>query len=124
MVVEVVAEDAKLWRLTGGHHDEIGIAIAIDVEDRERSAVLIEIEPERARDLVEPAVSIVAQEDVALAAGDRAVNQQLVDRAPRVVVGRAWHACERRMGDDLSPEEPFEIIWIGVLLRLSMPLTM
>ena len=123
--LEVVSEDPKLRRLPSGHHDEVRIAVAVDVEHRERSAVLIEVEAERARDLVEAAVSVVAQEHVALLAGDRAVNQQLVDRAPGIVVGRAWHARERRAGDDLSPEESFEVVRTGVVrLRVSMPLTM
>ena len=42
-------------------------------------------------------------------AGDRAVHQQLVDRAPGLVVGRARHARQRRAGHDLPPEESLEV---------------
>ena len=86
------------------------IAVAIDVEHGERAAVLIEVEPDGARDVVEPALAVVAQEDVALVAGDRVVNQQLVDRAPGIVIGRAFDARQRRARDDLPPEESFEIV--------------
>ena len=51
----LVAEDAQLWRLAGGHDGEVRIAIAIQIEHRERSAVLIEIEPRGAGDVVEAA---------------------------------------------------------------------
>ena len=52
--LEVVSEDAKLRRLPGGHHYEIRIALAVDVEDRERPAILVEIEADRSGDLVVP----------------------------------------------------------------------
>ena len=93
--LEIVSEDPKLRRLPIGHHDEVRIAIAVDVEDRKRPAVLIEVEADRPGDLVVAAMAIVAQEHVALPAGDRAVNQQLIDRAPRIVVGCARHSRER-----------------------------
>ena len=47
---------------------------------------------------------------VALVARDRAVDQELVDRAPGVVVARARHAGQRRARDDLAPEEAVEIV--------------
>ena len=72
------------WRAAITH--EVLVAIAIEVEQRERPAVLIEVEPERAGDLVEAAVTVVPQEHVPLSAGDRSVHQQLVDRPPRLVV--------------------------------------
>ncbi len=42
-------------------------------------------------------------------AGDRVVDQPQVDRPPRIVVGRAFDAGERRARDDLPPEEAVEI---------------
>ncbi len=44
---EVVAEHAKLRRLPRRHHREIRIAVPIEIEHGERSAVLIEIESDR-----------------------------------------------------------------------------
>src|SRR5205814_9072155 len=93
--LEIVAEDPKLRRLAIRHHDEVRMAVAVDVEDRKRPAVLIEVEAERPRDLVVAPMTIVAQEHVALPAGDRAANQQLVDRTPRIIIGRAGHSRER-----------------------------
>ena len=122
---EIVPEHAQLRRLPRRHHHEIRIAVTIDIEHGERSAVLIEVEPHRARDLVEAAVAVVAQEHVALVAGDRPVNQQLVDRPPRIVVRRARDARERRARHDLPPEEAFEIVAAAASVsRVSMPLTM
>ena len=107
--IEVVAEHAQLRRLPRGHHDEVRIAVAIDVEHRERSPVLIEVEADGARHVVEAALSVVAQQHVALAAGDRSADEHLVDRPPRVVVRRALDARERRARDDLPPEEAVEV---------------
>ena len=45
--LEIVSEDPKLRRLPIGHHDKVGIAVAVDVEDRKRPAVLVEIEADR-----------------------------------------------------------------------------
>ena len=83
----------QLRRLPRRHHGEVRIAVAIDVEHGERPAVLIEVEADRARHVVEAARAVVAQEHVALPAGDRVVDQQLVDRPPRVVVRRALDAA-------------------------------
>src|SRR4029077_7872644 len=58
---EIIPEDPHLRRLSRRHDHEIRIAIAIDVEDREGAPVLVEIESERPRDLVEAAVAVVAQ---------------------------------------------------------------
>ena len=107
--LEIVPEHAKLRCLSGRHHDEVLVAVAVDVERREGSSVLIEIESERARDLVEASVSVVAQEHVPLMAGDRSVNQQLIHRAPGIVIRRAGRARERRTGDHLPPEESLEV---------------
>ena len=106
---DLVAEDAQLRRLPRRHDREILIAVAIDVEDRERAPVLIEVEAGGAGDLVEAALAVVAQQHVALAAGDRLVDQQLVDRPPRLVVRRALHRRERRLRHHLPPEEPVQI---------------
>ena len=106
---DLVAKQAQLGRLPRRHDRQILVAVAIDVEDRERAPVLIEIEAGGAGDLVEAALAVVAQQHVALAAGDRLVDQQLVDRAPRLVVGRALHWRERRLRHHLAPEEAVEI---------------
>ena len=114
---EVVPEHAQLRRLPRRHHREIRVAVTIEIEDGERSAVLIEVEPDRSRDVVEPAAAVVAEEHVALAAGDRSRDQQLVDRAPRIVVRRALDAGERRARHDLPPEEALEIVSPATALR-------
>src|SRR5207247_10999292 len=60
--LEVVAEDPKLWRLPIGHHSEVRIAVAVEIEDRKRPAVLIEVEADRPWTLVEAALAIAAPE--------------------------------------------------------------
>jgi hypothetical protein len=95
-----------LWRLTRRHHDEIGIAVAIDVEDGKRSAVLIEVESERPGNLFEASVPLLRKEDVPLMAGDRAMNQQLIDRPPGFVIRcRAGARVSGEWREHLTPEE-------------------
>ena len=106
----VVAEQPQVRRLTRRHHHEVLIAVAVDVEHREPAAVLIEVQTERAADLVEAATAVVAQQHVALAARDRPPDEPQVDRAPCLVVGRALDARQRRSRDDLSPEEALEVV--------------
>ena len=67
---EVVAEHAELRGLPRRHHREIRIAVAVDVEHGKRPAILIEIETDRSRDVVEAALTVVAQKHVALPTRD------------------------------------------------------
>src|SRR5438094_322883 len=70
---EVVAEETELGRRPGGQQDDVGVAVQVVVEDRERASVLVEVQTRAARDLVEAAPAVVAQEHVALVLGLRAV---------------------------------------------------
>ena len=107
---EVVAEEAQLRRRSRRHQDDVGVAVAVEVEDGEGAAVLVEVESALSRDLVEAAVAVVAQQDVALVAGLRPVpHQQPVGRPPRVVVRRAELARERRSRRHLAPEEAVDV---------------
>ena len=106
---EVVAEDAKLRRLPCRHDGEIGIAVAVGVQHGERLAVLLEVEADRAGHVVEASPAVVAQQDVALPAGNRVVDQPLVDRPPGFVVRRPLDRGQRRLGDDLAPEEALDV---------------
>ena len=45
--LEVVPEDPELRRLPIGHHGDVRIAVAVDVEDRKGPAILIEVEADR-----------------------------------------------------------------------------
>ncbi len=84
---EVVAEEAQLRRGAGRQQHHVGSAVAVVVEHREGAAVLVDVEAGGARDVVEPAVAVVAQEHVALVLGLRPVaHQEPVGRAPAVVV--------------------------------------
>ncbi len=65
---EVVAEEAKLRRRARRHQDHVRVAVAVVVEQREGSAVLVQVEPDGARDLVEAATAVVAQKHVPLVA--------------------------------------------------------
>ncbi len=65
---EVVAEEAKLRRRARRHQDQVRVAVAVVVEQREGAAVLVEVEPHRAGDLVEAAAAVVAQKHVPLVA--------------------------------------------------------
>ena len=69
LVSEVVAKDAQLRRRARGHHHEVRVAVALEVEDRKGAAVLVEVEARAARDVHEPAVTVVAQENVPLVLG-------------------------------------------------------
>ena len=64
-----------------------------------------------ARNVVKPATPIVAQEHVSLPAGNRLAHEQLIHRAPRVVVRRAADARRGRARHDLTPEEALQISW-------------
>jgi hypothetical protein len=65
---EVVPEHPQLRRLSRRHDHEVRVAVAIDVHDHERAAILIEIETHGGGHVVEAAFAVVAQEHVALAA--------------------------------------------------------
>ncbi len=77
------------------HDQQVFVAVAVDVEHGERPTVLIEVEPDGARHIVEASLTVVAQEHVPLTAGDRAVDQELIDRAPGVIIRSALDACKR-----------------------------
>ena len=87
-----------------------GIAVAVEVEHRERSAILIEIQADAARHFVEAAMAVVVQQHVALVLRLRAIaHQQPVRRAPPIVVLRPRLARQRRCGDDVTPEQAVHI---------------
>ena len=73
---EVVAEEPELRRRARRHHREVRVSVLVVVEDREGSAVLVEVEAHAARHLVEVTLPVVAQEDVALVIGLGAVGER------------------------------------------------
>jgi hypothetical protein len=109
-LLEVIAEQAQLRHRARGHHRQIGIAVLVVVEDREGATILVEVEANRCRDVVEAALAVVAQEHVPLVAGDRAMDQELVDGAPGVVVGSARDTREGRPRHHLAPEEAVQVL--------------
>ena len=63
---EAVAEEPQLRRGARGEQHDVGPAVAVVVEHRERPAVLVEVEAGGARDVLEAASAVVAQQHVAL----------------------------------------------------------
>ena len=106
----VVAEHAQLRRLPRGHHREVGVAVA----DRRRTRRTTG-RPGRGRGPPAPETSSKPPRPSLRSSTLRwwlaieLVDQQLVDRPPRVVVRRALDARERRARDDLPPEEAVEV---------------
>ena len=79
---EVVAEQPQLRRRARRHQHHVRVAVAVDVEDGERAAVLVDIEAGGSRDLVEAAAPVVPQQDVALVAGLRSMPHQQPGSSP------------------------------------------
>ena len=95
---EVVAEKTKLRRRARRHQDHVRVAVAVVVEDREGSTVLVQVESHGAGDLVEAAAAVVPQQHLPFVARLRPVShEEPVGRAPRVVVWRAGLADQRRL---------------------------
>ncbi len=106
----VVAEETELGRGAGRENDEVGVAVAVVVEDGEGPAILVEVEPRRRGDVVEVALTVVAEEHVPLVLGLGPVaHEKAVGGAPAVVVGRARLSGQRRLRDDLAPEEAVHV---------------
>ena len=82
------------------------------VEDGEGAAVLVQVEPHRARHVVEAALAVVAQEHVALVVGLGAVSASrrlMARQASSYGVPVTRVSGERAV--DLAPEEAVQVGW-------------
>ncbi len=113
-LLEVVSEEAQLGRGAGGQQHEVRVAVPVEVQDGEGPPVLVEVEPDRTRDVVESSLAVVAQEHVPVVAGDRVLDHEPVQGPPGVVVGSAGGLGQRRPRHDAAPEHPVQVLLAGL----------
>jgi hypothetical protein len=106
---EVVAEQAQLGRPAGREGEDVRIAVVIEVEDGEASAVHVEVEAQGTGDVVEAAPAVVAQEYVAVVPGERTIGHQPALRTPGGVVRGARRLGEGRPRHHAAPEQRVEV---------------
>ena len=100
----------KTEALSGQHH-EVEIAVAVDIDRRDRTTVVVVVEAQDVRALDEPAIRVV-EEAIPFISTERAAKIACLVRH-HILKGRFLLDCPC-VGDNLSPQERSKVRRIGI----------